>query len=228
MKNIAVYQSVFLAVLTYQVGSAQELMMVTTKSYASREEFTVLKADKKIRQGDYKRFSLKDDQLTIEGKYDSNQKMGEWKYYDNGTLIQNFNFSNQELKFSIMTNTSHMSEESGVQLEKVLDTPPMYLGSKVRLTEELNKFMDYPLQARRMGVDGVVITSIWIDIDRKIKVTILKGLEGGCDDELLKGLKRIDNDWIPGTINGLPVKSEYILIFEYALIANGGASMKVK
>ena len=88
-----------LTILFCQIAFGQELKSVRKKGYGFTEEYNVLVSDKKVKQGDYKRYSLK-DQLTIEGKYDNNQKIGEWKFYVNGDLEQTFDFSTKQLKFS--------------------------------------------------------------------------------------------------------------------------------
>src|SRR5687768_2181608 len=116
-----------LTVLFCQVAFGQELKSITKKGNGFKEEYTVLASDKKVKQGDYKRYTLK-DQLTIEGKYDNNQKIGEWKFYVNGELEQTFDFSAKQLKFSKAVKAPHIIEENGTQQEKILDTPPMYLG----------------------------------------------------------------------------------------------------
>lgn len=217
-----------LTIIFCQVAFGQELKSVTKNAYGFKEEYTVLASDKKVKHGDYKRYSLK-NQLTIEGKYDNNQKIGEWKFFVNGELEQTFDFSTKQLKFSKTVNEPYIIEENGTQQEKILDTPPMYLGSKVRLNEELNKVMRYPEQARRMGVEGLVAASVWITPNGEIETKIIKGILNECDNELLKGLGKIDKDWVPGTINGVPVKAQYIVVLEYKLSdTNGSVYMTVK
>lgn len=217
-----------LTVLFCQIAFGQELKSVRKKGNGFREEYTALASDKKIKQGDYKRYSLK-DQLTIEGKYDNNQKIGEWKFYVKGELEQIFDFSTKKLKFSKPMKEPYIIEENGIQQEKILDTPPMYLGSKVRLNEELNKVMRYPEKARRMGVEGLVAASVWIYPDGEIETKIIKGILSECDNELLKGLSKIDKDWVPGAINGAPIKAQYIVVLEYKLSdTDGSVYMTVK
>lgn len=215
-------------VLFCQVAFGQELKIVTKRGYGFKEEYTVLASDKNAKHGDYKRYFRK-DQLTIEGKYDNNQKIGEWKFFVDGALDHTFDFSTRQLKFSKAAKESYMTEENGTQREKILDTPPMYLGSKVRLNEELNKVMKYPNQARRMGVEGMVAAAVWIDPSGKIETKIIRGIMDECDKELLKGLSEIDQDWVPGTVNGIPIKSEYVVVLEYKLsMTDGSVYMTVK
>jgi hypothetical protein len=209
-----------------QMATAQELKTAKRAGIGFKEEYSVLASDKKVKHGDYKRYSPK-NQLIIEGKYDNNQKTDEWKFYSDGELEQVYDYSIKQLKFAKPVTTPFITEQNGIQQEQLLDTPPMYLGSKSRLNEELNKVMQYPEQARRMGVDGLVTASVWIDTNNGISAKIIKDLHSGCDSELLKGLSQIDPDWVAGTLNGVPIKAQYILVFEYKL-GPEGSSMSVK
>ncbi|RAW01382.1 energy transducer TonB [Pseudochryseolinea flava] len=211
-----------LTVLSYQITYGQELKNVKKREKTFREEYAVLASDKKIKHGDYKRYSMT-DQLTIEGKYENNQKVGEWKFFVDGELEQTFDYSAQQMKFHKTMEEPYIVDVNGTEKLLILDTPPTYLGAKVRLHDELNSVMTYPMQARRMGVEGVVIASVWINPDGTIETKIVRGIMKECDAELLKGLSKVEKDWVPGTLQGATVKSQYFVELEYKLDFKSGS-----
>ena len=75
--------------------------------------------------------------------------------------------------------------------------------------EEAN--LEYPDQARKMGIEGKVFVQFVVDKDGSItEVKAIKGIEAGCDDEAVRVLEN-SPVWIPGRQNGQPVKVRMIL-----------------
>ncbi|HRJ31695.1 MAG TPA: energy transducer TonB [Cyclobacteriaceae bacterium] len=61
----------------------------------------------------------------------------------------------------------------------------------------------YPADARRFGTQGKVLISVIITKDGRITdETVEKGLGHGLDEEALRVIQQIPDEWIPGTVNG--------------------------
>lgn len=211
-----------LTVLSFHLTYGQETKSVTKKSDGFREEFSILTTDKKIKHGLDKKYEGK-DQLLIEGTYDNNKKVGEWKFYSKGQLEQTYDFTTKELKYVKKPDYSSKAVINGTIQDVQLDTPPSYIGSKVGLNEELNKVMTYPYQALRMAVGGKVLASVWVTESNEVSdIKVIQGIMDGCDKEAIKGLTNIEKNWVAGTKDGAKIKSELFIVIEFKLHDNNG------
>jgi periplasmic protein TonB len=92
------------------------------------------------------------------------------------------------------------------------------VGSKIGLTDALNRVLDYPMQARRMGIEGTVRVDVWINEDASLgEITLVSGIMKECDADLIEALKNVQPLWIPGTSNGSNVKSKLAITVDYQL-----------
>ncbi|MDX2303291.1 MAG: energy transducer TonB [Microscillaceae bacterium] len=72
--------------------------------------------------------------------------------------------------------------------------------------KELGTKIEYPKQARRMGVEGRVFVQFVVDKDGSLTdIKVLKGIGAGCDEEAIRALKEMKK-WKPGKQRGRPVK----------------------
>lgn len=70
----------------------------------------------------------------------------------------------------------------------------------------LSRNLQYPGKAIDAGVEGQVIVQFVVCEDGTLcKESIVKRLGSGCDEEVLRVIKRMPN-WKPGKFNGKPVK----------------------
>ncbi len=80
--------------------------------------------------------------------------------------------------------------------------------------------IQYPPQARKDGLQGRVIAKFIINETGKLEdIEILRGIGGGCDEEVLKVLNQMNQEktWIPGQQDGKVVKLQYLLPVKFAL-----------
>lgn len=217
---------VVLILLSFHFAYGQETKTVSKKSGGFKEEFNVLVTNKRIKHGTYKKFE--GERPMVEGAYDNNVKVGEWKFYLNGELEQTYDFTTSELKYVKKPLYLIKVQINGSIQDASLDTPPLYIGSTVGLNEELKKVMTYPSQALRMGVEGKVLVSVWItEMDAIADIKVIQGIMDECDKEVIKGLNEIEKSWIAGTKNGNKVKSELFIVVEFKLHDNGQATITV-
>ena len=74
----------------------------------------------------------------------------------------------------------------------------------------LQKKIRYPLQAKSLGVQGVVyVQSIINEKGKIIKPKVVKKLGAGCDEEAIRVLKK--SKFKPGYDKGKPVKVKFTL-----------------
>jgi TonB family protein len=206
----------FLTICCFSTYS-QELKAKKVKTLTYVEEYTLLASDKKIKHGDYKKYRS-DGTQSWSGKIDNNTRVGDWSYFENGKLDQTYNYDTKSVTFQGKSkDPSFIFTDNKIQLAD-LDSSPGYVGSKIGLTDELNKVVKYPIEARRMGIEGKIILGIWINQDGTIgNIELSRGIKAGCDEEIMEALKKIPTDWISGTLAGNKLTSKLILTIEFKL-----------
>jgi hypothetical protein len=195
----------------------QELKPKKGKTLVYTEEYSILADNKKVRHGDYKKYRIDGSQI-LTGMLDNNNRVGEWKYFENGELSQNYNYSEQKLIFQRKPTIAYFTQvDNQIQISN-LDTPPDYLGSKIGLTDEINRVLNYPTQARRMGIEGPVTVGIWINEDNSLgEIELISGIMKECDHDLIAALKKIPSNWFAATIGNKKVKAKLVITAEYKL-----------
>lgn len=81
----------------------------------------------------------------------------------------------------------------------------------------VGKNMEYPNQAKRMGVEGKVFVQFIIDKDGKITdVKAVRGIGAGCDEEAVRVLQNAPK-WKPGKQRGRAVRQRMVIPISFKL-----------
>jgi hypothetical protein len=80
------------------LANGQELKLKKDKTQIYVEEYSVLSSNKKIRQGAYKKYKTDGSQIWM-GKLENNAKVGEWNYFEDGELVQTYDFNENIYKY---------------------------------------------------------------------------------------------------------------------------------
>ncbi len=153
------------------------------------------------------------------GDFKDGSKVGIWEYYDiNRKLIQKFDHSSHVLVYdrspSKPVSFSMLGERGWVNV--VSSTPPMYVGGADRMIRQLSEKLRFPDEAARKGFSGVVKVSFTINEKGKVgNYVIEEAVGGGCEEEAVRALRSIPNEWIPGRVNGKAVTSKYIIPIKF-------------
>ncbi|MBK8706742.1 MAG: energy transducer TonB [Saprospiraceae bacterium] len=186
----------------------------------TREVYNVLKSDQSIRHGDYQKFSYS-GKLLAKGRYSTGQKEGIWDYYDYyGNLIQQYDYSKNEFIFLKNVDKDKVFKvvDGDSVVDKKLDRPPLYLGGEVIMMENVFRNIRYPVEARNAGVSGKVILSFIVGKDGlTYGHKVVKGIGYGCDEEALRVVKEIPDNWAPGILNGQAVSIQFILPIQFKI-----------
>lgn len=192
-----------------------------------RNEYTVLKKNKSVKHGrfrsiyvngnpreeGYYKFGSKDSLWTYfhhskpimssRGYYAEGEKVGIWDYFDSKEQSRHrYNHSTGVLLYTTFKDTAkthsiRISEDSIIQ-DKVTRPPIFLLGEKAQLRIIRNNIV-YPNEAIQSNIFGTVFIQFFINrygiaIDHKVTQSV----GGGCDEEALRVVKLIPNEWIPG------------------------------
>jgi TonB family protein len=147
----------------------------------------------------------------VKGQYSEGNKAGTWEYFDSqGNLIQRYNFTTETFEylkdFKSLQAVFILKDKELVPLET--GAMPVLLGGDSKINYFLANNLEYPLVARRKGVEGTVAVIVTITKEGKIARPFIP-IPGdkSLDDEALRVISLIQGDWIPLLINGNPTDS---------------------
>ncbi len=210
-----------------------------------KEVFYVLKSDKITKQGNYQKLGFKDALLVngyfltglkdsvwteykwdgktklSEGKYSYNNRVGTWEFYDfKGELEQKYDFNKNEIIF--FKNEDKDKEFKVIKgadtIKTKLERPPLCIGGSSTVLQTVNTNIKYPQQAKENGTGGKVFIAFTIDTNGKTSNhRVIKSVGSGCDEEALRVVKLIPDNWVPALLNGQMVNVEYVLPINFQM-----------
>ena len=100
-------------------------------------------------------------------------------------------------------------EEVAETIHQIVEVMPTPKGGLSAFYRYLNKNLNYPTQARRMGIDGRVYMHFVVEKDGSLTdVSVQKGIGAGCDEESIRVIKNAPK-WNPGKQRGNPVRVRF-------------------
>jgi TonB family protein len=115
----------------------------------------------------------------------------------------------------------HIIDDNSETILTVVESPPEFPGGDGERMQYLMNNTRYPQQARENGIQGTVYVTFVIETDGSITdIRILKGVGGGCDEEVIKLIKNMPR-WKSGTQNGKPVRVQYNMPVKFRLGNSG-------
>lgn len=108
-------------------------------------------------------------------------------------------------------------EEEVDQVFTIVEEQATPQGGMSAFYQYIKKNLDYPRQAKRMGVQGKVFLEFIVDKDGSItNVKVLRGIGAGCDEEAVRILKESPK-WQPAKQRGRPVKQKMTFPINFRL-----------
>lgn len=204
---------------------AQQLKKVVKKykfpTYT--ETYYVLPANPDVREGEFTRTS--NGKPEIKGQYALNKPVGVWEFYDwAGALAQQFDYTTRKVIFDQAGNSLgdtlkyQVADEEGNFYETALDASPLFIGGLASMSRHLARNLKYPAQARDRGLSGSVLLQVEITWEGQIiNERILKGIGGGCDEEALRVIQLLPDEWVPGVKGGVAVTTRMTIPINFVL-----------
>lgn len=211
--------------ITGSVFAQTKQVTRTNDTLHLKEKYSVLKYDPNIKQGPYSLYSLHGSRLIRDGFYKNNQKDSVWNSYNEKEEVQVvYNYTTKKL-IDYKTATWDNSENGeyniiiGTDTTKTkLDQPPVFLDGDGELFQVAAMNTRYPSKAKENNIQGKVVIGFIVDTNGSVSnYRIKKRIGGGCDEEALRVIKLVKGDWLPGMLNGKPVKVEFEMPFKYTL-----------
>ena len=179
--------------------------------YSYKEEFEVLKENKKIKHGYYKKYV--NGELSLAGSYEHGKKVEVWQSFKRrGQIYYSYNHSTEKLIF--------FKEYEDIYKDEGLDNPPIIEEGESAFLVLLYSNLKYPTFAREKGVDGAVFVRLIISKEGDIKQSIIDN----SDSELLDpaALQAIEDikpyvKFLPARKNGEKVESFFLVPIRFRL-----------
>ncbi|MBL8002726.1 MAG: energy transducer TonB [Flavobacteriales bacterium] len=94
---------------------------------------------------------------------------------------------------------------------------PSFPGGEKALAAYMVKEVTYPKKAKKAGIEGKVIVGFVVDKDGAVTdAKVTRGVDPLLDAEALRAVQAMPK-WIPGTVNGKPVKVFFNLPVRFKL-----------
>lgn len=99
----------------------------------------------------------------------------------------------------------------------VVQKQPQFRGGADSLDSFLRNTINYPLQARLNNVQGRVYIGFTVEANGKVTdIRLLSGINEELDQEAIR-VANLFPEWIPGTVDGKPVKTHYVLPIDFII-----------
>lgn len=233
----------FLLALFPILLSGKETKKIIRQSFYPifKETYYVLRSDTAVRHGSYTAETA--DRVLIEGYYkmgymdsiwthynirgkiisrgwyEKNKRDSIWEFFSaKGELEQKIDYSNNVLlQYKSSIAKYHFKVLTGKDtIISTLDRPPLFVGGTSRFKDYLQATISIPLHKSGEKVIGAVYVAFLIDsLGVTSNYRILKGIGNTCDNEALRALKAIPEDWMPGVLNGKYVSVDYIEVIQF-------------
>lgn len=218
IRNLIIGMLCFTAV----AGRAQDnLTRVVEKDKQNNltEIYYVLKAENRIKEGEYKLVGNKDKKVYVSGSYKSNQRTGVWTFSGNtGELSRRFDFDKDsvvEYKWNKTDSTVLRVKTMDGWKRKEVSSPPFPLYGDLSFI--FGHSLNYPAKAKQERIQGTVVVAVRID---KTGVPVASRVRTGVDNLLNLEAMRVVNlisVWYPAICDGKKTECEYLIPVRFEL-----------
>lgn len=208
-------------------------------------EYTVLKKDKAVRHGEYKStwvtgnpreegyysFGLKDSLwiyynrfkpiVGSRGRYHKGKKVETWEYFDDrGDIMNRYNHSTGYLSYTTFVDTVKSYQ---IRLEDTIvsakpERSPIYLAGEKNKFRTIQENIVYPQDAIDANIFGTVMIAFYVNKNGvAIEHEIMKSIGGGCDEEALRVVQLIPDEWAPAIHEGKLAEARVIIPITFQL-----------
>ena len=164
-----------------------------------------------------------DGKLVFEGRYRDDERAGEWSFYTaSGNLLHRYDFDRDTLLFydNAVAQPGRMEEVKKCPASDTArcEVMPVFLGGSAYMNWLIDTWMVYPPIAKENGIQGIVVISCVVDgAGNTTELVLEKGVSKEINAEALRLVKMFGKIWIPGQLNGKPVKVKFSIPLKFRL-----------
>ena len=120
------------------------------------------------------------------------------------------------------------SEAETDEVFHVVEDMPSFPGGQEAYYKYLGTNIEYPEQARELGIEGRVFITFIVNKDGSLSdLQLAQGIGGGCDEEALRVFMESPN-WVPGKQRGKVVKTRMQAAVTFELGEKGDAMLEIQ
>lgn len=109
------------------------------------------------------------------------------------------------------------TEKAKPEIFIYVEEMPEFIGGEKAMLQYLSRKMKYPVEAQRIGIEGLVVVTFVVSKTGEIQeAAVIKGLGHGLDEEALRVVRSMP-DWKPGKQNGRTVAVRYTLPIRFSI-----------
>lgn len=187
------------------------------KKNETKEVYHVLKSDKSIRHGDYRKYGR--DKLIVEGNYNNGEKEIFKFFDDKGNITLEYDFVSFEvIKYEEKDYAKKVYDINGNEI--VVDRPPLLLISNFEMRRFIDFNLRYPKLAKEQGISGKTEISLYIDKNGNlVDIKIYKAMNQILDNEALRVFNQLPKDlkWIPASKNDTLISSMIVVSLSFTI-----------
>jgi Gram-negative bacterial TonB protein C-terminal len=161
------------------------------------------------------------------GYYKHGLKVGLWEYFDDlGKIMNQYDHSLRHLNYTTFEDTvkthyilsSDTIANKDTLLEVTLQRAPIYLEGEKTKFRIIQDNITYPKNAINNNYFGTVKIAFYITLDgRAIQHKVIQSVGGGCDEEALRVVKLIPDEWAPAVYDNKLVVARVIIPITFQL-----------
>ncbi|MBD3636257.1 MAG: TonB family protein [Crocinitomicaceae bacterium] len=161
------------------------------------------------------------------GLYKDGNKIGVWEYFDDkGKIMNRYDHSLNYLSYTNFVDTAkthlyRLKDSLGfidTLIQSKIDRPPIYLVGEQIIFQIIQNHIIYPQKAIGQNIYGTVRIGFFVTADGKaIDHEIIKGIGGGCDEEALRVVKLIPDEWSPAIHKGRIIEARVVIPITFQL-----------
>jgi len=162
-----------------------------------------------------------DQRIHAKGDFLNGKRMGIWNIYNlKGKLTQHYDFDTKKItKMNISDSISPILITDG-QYKSLMfvDKMASYKNGEEAMFKFLGTNVRYPSEAKSLNKQGTVYISFNIDENGKTSdYKIVRSVHQSLDDEAMRVVKLMANNWMPASFEGEYVSVKYNLPIRYQL-----------
>lgn len=120
------------------------------------------------------------------------------------------------------------TETEAGEIFHIVEDMPSFPGGQEAYYKYLGTNIDYPKQARELGIEGKVFLTFVVNKDGSLSdLELVRGIGGGCDEEALRVFMESPN-WVPGKQRGQIVKTRMQAAVTFELGDKGDAMLEIQ
>lgn len=122
---------------------------------------------------------------------------------------------------TVLPDVPEVEKEDVNAIFTIVETPASPVGGFEAFYKDVSNRMNYPAQARRMGIEGRVFVEFVVNRDGSLTdIKVVKGIGAGCDEVAIHVIETAPK-WNPGKQRGKPVRQRMVLPIIFKLADHG-------